>query len=111
MVSAPLGDRDDQTQRPGTRRREIALRLATGYAGIRFLGTFRIPSELPGASPSAWTRACCLPAWRSSGSLNAMLFSAGGIDLAVYLVVVPSIILVAMLASFGPTRRASLRCD
>jgi macrolide transport system ATP-binding/permease protein len=39
--------------------------------------------------------------------LNSMVFNAGGVDLTVYLVVVPSMILVTMLAAFVPARRAS----
>jgi hypothetical protein len=39
--------------------------------------------------------------------MNSMLFSAGGIDLLVYLIVVPAIILVTILAAYVPARRAS----
>jgi ABC-type antimicrobial peptide transport system permease subunit len=39
--------------------------------------------------------------------LNSMVFDAGGIDLTVYLVVVPSMVLVTMLAAYVPARRAS----
>jgi predicted permease len=39
--------------------------------------------------------------------MNAMLFDAGGIDLIVYLVVVPAMVLVTMLAAYVPARRAS----
>ena len=39
--------------------------------------------------------------------MNAMLFDAGGVDLVVYLVVVPSMVLVTMLAAYVPARRAS----
>jgi ABC-type antimicrobial peptide transport system permease subunit len=50
--------------------------------------------------------------------MNAMLFNAGGIDLLVYLVVVPAMIAVTMLAAYAPARRAThiaptlaLRCE
>jgi len=39
--------------------------------------------------------------------MNSMLFNAGGIDLTVYVVVVPAMIVVTMLAAYVPARRAS----
>jgi macrolide transport system ATP-binding/permease protein len=39
--------------------------------------------------------------------MNSMLFNAGGVDLLAYLVVVPSMFLVTMLATYVPARRAS----
>jgi predicted permease len=39
--------------------------------------------------------------------MNAMLFNAGGIDILAYVVVVPSLFLVTMLAAWVPARRAS----
>ncbi|MEO8128991.1 MAG: FtsX-like permease family protein, partial [Bryobacteraceae bacterium] len=39
--------------------------------------------------------------------MNSMLFNAGGIDILAYVVVVPSLFLVAMLAAYIPARRAS----
>jgi len=39
--------------------------------------------------------------------MNSMLFNAGGVDLTVYLIVVPSMVLVTMLAAYVPARRAS----
>jgi predicted permease len=39
--------------------------------------------------------------------MNSMLFNAGGVDLTVYLVVVPSMVLVTMLAAYVPARKAS----
>jgi predicted permease len=50
--------------------------------------------------------------------MNAMLFNAGGVDLLVYLVVVPAMVLVTMLAAYAPARKAThiaptlaLRCE
>ena len=50
--------------------------------------------------------------------MNAMLFNAGGVDVIVYLAVVPLMIAVTMLAAYMPARRASriaptraLRCE
>ena len=39
--------------------------------------------------------------------MNSMLFNAGGVDILVYLIVVPSMLLVTMLAAYVPARRAS----
>jgi len=39
--------------------------------------------------------------------MNSMLFNAGGVDILAYVVVVPSMFLVTMLAAYVPARRAS----
>ncbi len=39
--------------------------------------------------------------------MNSMLFNAGGIDILAYVIVVPSLFLVSMLAAYVPARRAS----
>jgi predicted permease len=39
--------------------------------------------------------------------MNSMLFDAGGVDMTVYLIVVPSMVLATMLAAYVPARRAS----
>ncbi|MGH9760507.1 MAG: FtsX-like permease family protein, partial [Blastocatellia bacterium] len=50
--------------------------------------------------------------------MNSMLFNVGGIDIVAYLTVVPSMLIVTMLAAYAPARRASriaptqaLRCE
>jgi ABC-type antimicrobial peptide transport system permease subunit len=39
--------------------------------------------------------------------LNAFLFNAGGVDVLVYAIVVPSLLFVTLLAAYVPARRAS----
>ena len=39
--------------------------------------------------------------------MNSMLFDAGGVDIVVYVIVVPSLFLVTMLAAYVPARRAT----
>src|SRR5216684_1935961 len=39
--------------------------------------------------------------------MNSMLFNAGGVDIVAYVIVVPSLFLVTMLAAYMPARRAS----
>ena len=39
--------------------------------------------------------------------MNSMLFNAGGVDLTVYLIVVPAMVLATMLAAYVPARKAS----
>ena len=39
--------------------------------------------------------------------MNAMLFNAGGVDVLVYLVVVPAMVCVTMIAAYVPARRAT----
>jgi ABC-type antimicrobial peptide transport system permease subunit len=39
--------------------------------------------------------------------MNSMLFNAGGVDIVAYVIVVPSLFLVTMLAAYVPARKAS----
>jgi len=39
--------------------------------------------------------------------MNAMLFNTGGVDIIAYLIVVPSMLFVTLLAAYVPGRRAS----
>ena len=51
-------------------------------------------------------------------AMNSMLFNAGGVDFLAYVIVVPTLFLVTMLAAYVPARRAAriaptqaLRCE
>jgi len=39
--------------------------------------------------------------------MNSMLFNAGGVDVVAYVIVVPALFAVTMLAAYVPARRAS----
>jgi ABC-type antimicrobial peptide transport system permease subunit len=39
--------------------------------------------------------------------MNSMLFNAGGVDIVAYVIVVPSMFVVTMLAAYVPGRRAA----
>ena len=39
--------------------------------------------------------------------LNAFLFNAGGVDVVVYAIVIPSLLIVTLLAAYVPARRAA----
>ena len=39
--------------------------------------------------------------------MNSMLFNVGGVDFVAYIIVVPALFLVTMLAAYVPARRAS----
>jgi len=39
--------------------------------------------------------------------MNSMLFNSGGVDVVAYIIVVPSLFLVTMLATYVPARKAS----
>ena len=43
--------------------------------------------------------------------LNSMVFDAGRVDIVAYLVVVPSMVLVTLLAAYVPARRGADRAD
>jgi len=86
------------------RTREIGLRMALGAAssdvlrlvmgkGLRLVG---IGTALGLAMGFAVERL-----------FNSVLFNAGGVDFVAYLVVVPSMFVVTMLAAYVPARRAS----
>ena len=97
------------------RTREIGIRMAIGAR----------PSDV---LRSVLGKGLVLVAWGTTIGLvmgfglerlmNSMLFDAGGVDVTVYLIVVPAMVLVTMLAAWVPARRAAripptiaLRCE
>jgi hypothetical protein len=88
----------------GRRTREIGIRMAIGANpsdvlrmvignGLVLVGTGTAIGLVMGLAVERF--------------MNAMLFNAGGVDLLAYAVVVPSMLLVTMLAAYVPARRAS----
>ena len=86
------------------RTREIGIRMALGAAssdvlrlvmgnGLALVGTGTVIGLAMGFGVEQL--------------MNSMLFNAGGVDLLAYVIVVPSMFLVTMLAAYVPARRAS----
>jgi ABC-type antimicrobial peptide transport system permease subunit len=85
------------------RTREIGICLALGAAGSDVL---RLVMGKSLALAAFGTAAGLGMSFAIERLLNSMLFNAGGIDLAAYAAVVPSLFLITMLAAYLP-RRAS----
>ena len=87
------------------RTREIGIRMAIGA------GPFDVLRLVMGKGlvlVGAGTAIGLTMGFAVEQLMNSMLFNAGGVDLLAYVVVVPSLFLVTMLAAFVPARRASL---
>ncbi len=97
------------------RTREIGIRMAIGARPADVLRSMMGK----GLVLVAWGTAIGLAmGFGLERLMNSMLFNAGGVDVTVYLVVVPAMVLVTMLAAYVPARRASripptiaLRCE
>jgi predicted permease len=86
------------------RTREIGIRMALG-AGPR--DVLRLVMEKGLVLVSIGTVIGLAMGFAVERLMNAMLFDAGGVDVVAYLIVVPSLFLVTMLAAYVPARRAA----
>jgi macrolide transport system ATP-binding/permease protein len=86
------------------RTREIGIRMAIGAMGSDVL---RLVMGKGLLLVGAGTVIGLVMGFAVEHLMNSMLFNAGGVDLLAYLVVVPSLFLVTMLAAYIPARRAS----
>jgi predicted permease len=86
------------------RTREIGIRMAIGAAP---LDVFRMVMGKGLVLVGIGTGIGLVMGVGLERLLNSMLFNAGGIDLVVYLTVVPMMVLVTMLAAYVPARKAS----
>ena len=87
------------------RTREIGIRMALGAKGLDVL---RLMMGKGLALVGTGTLIGLAMGAGVERLMNSMLFNAGGVDVMVYLIVVPSMVLVTMLATYVPARRASL---
>jgi len=86
------------------RTREIGIRIALGAASSDVLRL------CDGQGPSAgrdWSGDRLAMGFAVEQLMNSMLFNAGGVDTLAYVIVVPSLFLVTMLAAYVPARRAT----
>jgi putative ABC transport system permease protein len=97
------------------RTREIGIRMAIGAGRIDVL---RLVMGKGLVLVGAGTAIGLVMGIGVEQLMNTMLFNAGRVDFVAYLIVVPSMFLVTMLATFLPARKASriaptlaLRCE
>jgi len=86
------------------RTREIGLRMALGAANSDVL---RLVMGKGLVLVGIGTAIGLAMGFAVERLFNSMLFDAGGVDVVAYLIVVPSMFVVTMLAAYVPARRAS----
>jgi macrolide transport system ATP-binding/permease protein len=86
------------------RTREIGIRMALGAASSDVL---RLVMGKGLVLVGIGTVTGLVMGFAVERLMNSMLFNAGGVDIVAYIVVVPSLFLVTMLAAYVPARRAS----
>jgi predicted permease len=86
------------------RTREIGIRMALGAASSDVLRLVMGKGLVLVATGTAIGLAMGVAVERL---MNSMLFNAGGVDIVAYLIVVPSMVLVTLLAAYLPARRAA----
>jgi len=86
------------------RTHEIGIRMALGAAGSDVLRMVMGKGIVLVAMGTALGLAMGFALERL---MNSMLFDSGGVDVVAYLIVVPTLFLVTMLATYVPARRAS----
>src|SRR5579862_6771872 len=86
------------------RTREIGIRMALGACASDVL---RLVMGKGLLLVSIGTAIGLVMGFAVERAMNSMLFNVGGVDLVAYLVVVPSLLIVTMLAAYIPARKAS----
>jgi len=86
------------------RTREIGIRIALGAASLDVL---RLVMGKGLILVGMGTAIGLAMGFALEQLMNSMLFDAGGVDILAYIIVVPSLFLVTMLAAYVPARRAS----
>jgi predicted permease len=97
------------------RTREIGIRIAIG---AKSADVIRLVMGRGLSLVTAGTAIGLALGFALERLMNAMLFNAGGVDVGVYLMLVPAMVLVTMLAAYLPARKATripptlaLRCE
>ncbi len=86
------------------RTHEIGIRMALGAAGSDVL---RLVMGKGIALVAMGTGLGLVMGFGLERLMNSMLFNSGGVDVVAYIIVVPTLFLVTMLATYVPARRAS----